>query len=270
MRSVFSVTLAALLAVVFFFNPETSMSAESNPVTLEWYGHSCFLLTLKNGAKILMDPYDTTRLPYSLPKESVDLTFSTHDHFDHNAVKAVPAKYILRADGREAKFYGSLSGTAASTDGSVQVDLRGAKATCMTIPSFHDDHKGSMRGANGIIRFTVEGLTFVHLGDLGDTLSAEQINKLKPVDVLLVPVGGYYTIDAAKAQKVVQALSPKVVIPMHYKTDILGDSFPISTVDAFLEGYQHINRLSGSTATFQAGNLPNVLTIEVFKYHGQK
>jgi len=264
------IAIIAALIVTVTSTAEVAMSAEANPVTLEWYGHSCFLLTLKNGAKILLDPYDTTRLPYSLPKESVDLIFSTHDHFDHNAVKAVPSKFILRADGRQPKFFGNTAGTKTLPDGFLEVDLKGAKLTCSTMPSFHDERKGGQRGANGVIRFTVEGLTFVHLGDLGDTLNPDQIAKLRPVDVLMIPVGGFYTIDAAQARKVVQELSPKVVIPMHYKTNILGEGFPISAVDPFLEGYQNINRSPDSTLKLQAGSLPDRLTVEVLKYHGQK
>jgi len=252
------------------YHVEVSMAASPRPVILEWYGHSCFLLTLPNGAKILTDPYDTSTLPYSLPEGSVDLIFSTHDHFDHNAVKAVPAKTILRAHGREPKFFGTLTGSKALSDGTTEVDLRGSKLTCKTVPSFHDERKGGQRGANGIIRFTVEGLTFVHLGDLGDTLMAEQAKALQPVDVLLIPVGGYYTIYAAHAQKVVQALNPMIVIPMHFKTDILKEGFPITTADAFLQGYANVHRNESSTMMLEAGKLPMDLTIEVLKYHGQK
>ena len=259
-----------LIAATFVFVQEVAMSAEPNPVTIEWYGHSCFLLTLNNGAKILTDPYDTTRLPYTLPKESVDLILSTHDHFYHNAVKAVPSKVILRADGRDPKFYGQTAGTKNLSDGSTEVDLKGAKLTCSTVPSFHDERRGSMRGANGMIRFSIEGITFVHVGDLGDTLKPEQMNKLKPVDVLMIPVGGYFTIDSTQARQVVAALAPKVVIPMHYKTPVLSEWFPISGVEPFLQGYAEIRREPGSTLSLQSGTLPAALTIEVLKYHGQE
>jgi L-ascorbate metabolism protein UlaG (beta-lactamase superfamily) len=245
------------------------MAASPPPVTLEWYGHSCFLLTLQNGAKILIDPYDTSKLPYSLPHENVDLIFSTHDHFDHNAVHAVPATTILRADGREPKFFGTLSGSKILSDGSTEVDLSGDKLVCQTVPSFHDEQKGSQRGGNGIIRFNVDGITFVHVGDLGDTLSAEQIKALQPVDVLMIPVGGFYTIDAARARKVVQELSPKIVIPMHFKTAALQAEFPITSVDAFLQGYANVRRHEGSAIILDASGLPAEQTIVVLKYHGQ-
>lgn len=260
--------IIAFIAVLGF--AEVSMAAQPSTMNLEWYGHSCFLLTLQNGAKILIDPYDTSTLPYSLPQGNVDLTFSTHDHFDHNAVNAVPAKTILRADGRESKFFGTMSGSKILPDGTTEVDLRGDKLICKTVPSFHDERKGSQRGANGIIRFTVDGITFVHLGDLGNTLTAEQVKALQPVDILLIPVGGYYTIDAAHAQKVVQALNPKIVIPMHFKTDALKEGFPITTADAFLQGYANVRRKDVSSITLDASQLPSDLTVEVLKYHGQE
>ncbi len=248
---------------------EAAMSADTSPVKIEWYGHSCFLFTLKNSTKILIDPYEMSRLPYSLPQDSVDLIFSTHDHFDHNAVKAVPSTFILRADGREPKFYGVMAGTTILKDGTTQVELKGIKLTCSTVPSYHDDRQGGMRGVNGIIRFTAAGLTCVHLGDLGDLLTPEQIVKLKPVDVLLVPVGGYYTIDSTQAQVVVAALNPKVVIPIHYKTARLSEGFPISGVDPFLKGYNLVRRENGSSVVLEAGRLPAQMQVIVLKYPGE-
>jgi L-ascorbate metabolism protein UlaG (beta-lactamase superfamily) len=270
MKVALSVIAAILLLSLFFF-AEAAMNESPSPVNLEWYGHSCFLLTLNNGAKILLDPYDMTRLPYSLPAGRVDVTFSTHDHFDHNAVNAVPSGVILRAKGSEATFFGSKSGFKTLPDGSIQVDIKGTSLNCLTVPSYHDDHQGGQRGVNGLIRFTVAGLNFVHLGDLGDTLNAEQIANLKPVDILMIPVGGFYTIDAHQAKKVVEQLSPKVVIPMHYKTSALPkEGFPITTVDDFLAGYSNIKHEPGSTISFTADHLPERLTIEVPLYHGQK
>jgi L-ascorbate metabolism protein UlaG (beta-lactamase superfamily) len=268
-RSIISL-VCMLVSLALLQTSEVAMSAPTGPVTIEWYGHSCFLLTLQNGAKILIDPYDTTRMPYSLPQEPVDLTFSTHDHFDHNAVNAVTAQVILRADGRKSVFNGTKTGVKELADGTSQVDLKGLTVTCSTVPAFHDEHHGAKRGAMGLIRFIVEGLTFVHLGDLGDTLSQEQIEKLKPVDVLMVPVGGYYTIDSTQAERTVEDLAPRVVLPMHYKTDLLATDFPISTAEGFLKAYRNVHRETKSSITLIAAKLPANMTIEVLKYHGQK
>lgn len=245
------------------------MAADTGTITVEWYGHSCFLLTLENGCKILTDPYDTTRLPYSLPTEKVDVVFSSHDHFDHNAVEAVPSDYILRAQGTDSTFYGSKKGVPFKGESSITLDLNGIELSASTVPSFHDERHGELRGVNGIIRFTVEGITFVHLGDLGTLLSQDQIQKLTPVDILMIPVGGYYTIDADKAKQVVASLNPKVVLPMHYKTPVLTVGFPISGVEPFLKGYPGVIHRPGSITRFRAADLPEKLIIEVLKYHGQ-
>jgi L-ascorbate metabolism protein UlaG (beta-lactamase superfamily) len=237
---------------------------------VEWYGHSCFLLTLENGAKILIDPYDTTRVPYPPPRDRVEVIFSTHDHFDHNNVNLVPARIILRADGSEAKFFGKTGGTVQQTDGSTVVDLNGKILKAITVPSFHDERKGGQRGANGMLRFTLEDVTFAHLGDIGTMLTPEQIQALKPVDVLIIPVGGYYTIDADTAQQIVAALEPRIVIPMHYNTDRLGESWPIETADKFLAKFTRVQQNPGSTLTLRADQLPDSLTVEALRYHGQK
>ncbi len=266
-------TLSAItLAIIIFANQ--LMGAEMNEhheaVTIEWYGHSCFLLTLENGAKILLDPFDMTRFPYSLPAGKVDIVFSTHDHFDHNAVNAVPSSVILRADGKKSSFYGKKVGAEEEADGRIKVKLNDKTMIAATIPSYHDDRGGSARGANGIIRFEVEGLSFVHLGDLGEPLKPNQVEKIKPIDVLFIPVGGFYTINDTTAYEVVQALAPRIVIPMHYRTKALGDLLPINTVDPFLKRFDHIKRENSSTFKVQADHLPAVMTVEVLDYHGQK
>lgn len=264
-----------LLTVAMLFSTTISMEAAVNqnpaPVTLEYYGHSCILLTLENGAKILIDPYDPTRMPYSLPAGPVDVVLSSHDHFDHGAIAAISSSLALKADGRQPTFTKYHGAATLRKDGSLAVNLRGDSLICSTIPSFHDNRKGQQRGVNGILRLEIDGLTFVHLGDLGDTLSADQIARSKPVDVLMIPVGGFYTIDAAQAKKVAAQLSPRVIIPIHYKTAVLPEQkFPISGVDPFLEGYPDVKREIGSTITFKAGSLPDHTTIEVLKYHDQK
>lgn len=246
------------------------MNEHHEAITIEWYGHSCFLFTLENGSKILIDPFDTTRFPYALPTGRVDVTFSTHDHFDHNAVDIVPTRVILRADGKKPSFFGKKVGVTEDENGAIRVDLGGKVLTATTIPSFHDDQGGRSRGANGIIRFEVEGLTFAHLGDLGETLKSEQVEKIKPIDVLFIPVGGFYTINDTTAYDIVRTLAPRIVIPMHYRTAALGDRLPINTVDPFLRRFQNVKREDTSILKVQAGHLPEAMTVEVLNYHGQK
>ncbi|MFH1735636.1 MAG: MBL fold metallo-hydrolase [bacterium] len=248
-----------------------SMQSQANtPVKVEWFGHSCFLLTLGNGTKILIDPYDTSRIPYELPEGPVDVIVSTHDHFDHNAVDAIHADVILHASGDDSTFWGSNGDQAIEGRSDLVYMLDGKQVRFQTVASFHDERSGELRGSNGIVRISTDGMTFVHLGDIGTALDADQINALLPVDVLLVPVGGYFTVNAEGAQEIVKAINPKAVLPMHYKTDVLSVDFPITGVDDFLKSYDHIVRHGSSTTTFHADNLPAVLTIELLKYHGQK
>jgi L-ascorbate metabolism protein UlaG (beta-lactamase superfamily) len=263
-----SIWLIVLLSLTFATS-EVAMTKESQTLILEWYGQSCFLLTLANGARIMIDPFDTTRIPYHLPTGNIDVCFSTHDHFDHNAVDALPTRFILRAMGSEPCFFGSLLGKKFEKVTSPKVELKNETFSFSTVPSFHDDRNGGQRGVNGIVRFTVAGITFVHLGDLGDTLTTVQIQKLKPVDILLIPAGGYFTLESPLAQKVVAELSPKLVIPMHYKTDALPPNFPIVGVDEFLQGFSNINHLATSTLSLSKETLPEALTIDVLRYHGQ-
>jgi L-ascorbate metabolism protein UlaG (beta-lactamase superfamily) len=261
---------ALILCFALTLSYHSVMSQSANIVIIEYYGHSCFLLTLNNGAKILIDPFDTTRIPYTLPTGSVEVVLSTHDHLDHNAIDAVDTKLALKANGREPIFAQAIGEAPVQPDGTILVDLKGATLKCATVVSFHDNQQGAKRGFNGILRLTIEGLNIVHLGDMGDTLNTEQIAKLQPVDVLMIPVGGFYTIDASQAQVVVEQLKPRLIIPMHFKTTALPEEFPITTVDAFLEGYPVIHRHSNSVITLSANKLPKTQSIEVMRYHGQK
>lgn len=172
----------------------------NNSFKLEWLGHSCFRLTLGNGLVLAFDPYGgEAKLPCSL---SCDLLLCSHKHFDHYAKHRVLGDFTLIDAFGNYQFKG--------------VKIEG-------ISSFHDKFQGAKRGENIIFKVKAEGLTICHLGDIGQQLSAEIINKIGKVDVLLVPVGGVYTITAAEAVEYVEALNPKVVIPMHYKSSWLSE-----------------------------------------------
>lgn len=159
---------------------------------LIWNGHSCFTLDTEQGS-VVFDPYQDGSVPGLSPlRLRADLVLCSHGHQDHNATETV-----------------TLTGHAPS----FQVE---------SIPSYHDDHQGTLRGENTIHIISAEGMRLAHLGDLGCSLTPEQEARLKGLDALLVPVGGYYTIDAAQAQALVLALQPRVVVPMHYRSDSFG------------------------------------------------
>ncbi|MBM7567837.1 MBL fold metallo-hydrolase [Paenibacillus sacheonensis] len=168
---------------------------------IKWFGHSSFLLTSDAGTRILIDPYYKFlgyRMP--VPVES-DIVVVTHNHGDHNKVKAASGDYLLV---NEPKAYGR---------GDVRID--GFK-------TFHDKVNGKKRGPNIIFRFQIDGLTVCHCGDLGHLLTAEQAEAIGRTDVLIVPVGGRMTLDGAEAAQVMRQLQATVAIPMHYRTKALG------------------------------------------------
>ena len=164
-----------------------------------WAGQSCFQISLSNSkdnsAEVVIDPYSDIGL--KLPRLSADIVMVTHDHPDHNNIGAVNGSpFVIQGPGEyEIK----------------EVFIRG-------IPSFHDDKEGKERGSNTIYIFESENMKFCHLGDLGQSqLSDEQMEKIDSVDVLMIPIGGVYTISANAAQKIISQIEPKIVIPMHYK-----------------------------------------------------
>lgn len=163
---------------------------------IEYLGHSCFKLTESTGTSIVCDPY-SDEIGYAMRKVSADAVTVSHGHYDHNAVQNVDGAPLL-IDG------GQNNGLAG-----VEINL---------IKSFHDTSRGKKRGENTIFKFRMDGIDVCHLGDLGEKCSSDLIETLLPVDVLLIPVGGTYTIDAEMAKEYVDRIMPDIVIPMHYRT----------------------------------------------------
>ena len=218
--------------------------AEKGEVTIKWLGHSCFLISLDDALKIVTDPFDTT-VGYPMPDETADICVVSHDHFDHNYVSVV-------------------KGNPEVVKGVGEKEAKGIKFK--GVASFHDEKGGSERGKNTIFTWELGGIRFAHAGDLGIGLSDSQKQEIGTVDVLFVPTGGFYTIDAATASKVVSSLNPKVVIPMHYKTPFLGENFPIAGVDEFLQGKENVIKVSRGSVSFTKENLPEKTTIYVLEY----
>jgi L-ascorbate metabolism protein UlaG (beta-lactamase superfamily) len=190
---------------------------------LKWLGHSAFLITSSEGVTILTDPYKSGSyegaVGYGEITDAADIVLVSHEHDDHNSTDSVPGNpVVIRGLGEH--------------------ESRGIKFA--GVGTYHDKSQGKERGKNTIFVFEVDGVRVCHLGDLGHTIDQETSSKIGKVDVLLVPVGGFFTIDAAEATAVTETLNPRVVIPMHFKTEKLG--FPIAGVDGFLEGKQSVER----------------------------
>ena len=232
-----------------------------NQPSITWYGQSFFIVTSSTGGKITFDPYHIQDgIKYSPPSVSADLVLISHNHFDHNNADLLTGKHTVIKPLTKGTESGTL--TIGLPDRQVK------KRRIQQIPykfgfSSHDASGGKERGGNTIRKISVDGVSIVHLGDLGIPLTKQQIKQIGPVDILLVPVGGKYTIDAAGATKVIEQLKPKVAIPMHYKTPKI--TIPLVGVEPFVKGKKNIVE-KGDTYSFTANSLPSKTTIMVLKF----
>lgn len=200
---------------------------------LTWMGHSCFAVE-SGGYTLVLDPYFVESYPAL--HTAADKVLCSHEHRDHAFLEAV-----------------TLSGRAEA-DCPFAVE---------TVATFHDEAEGAKRGKNTIHILRAEGLTLVHCGDLGHELSEEQLAKLRGCDALLLPVGGYYTIDAETAKRVADAVAPRVIVPMHYRFGSHGYDV-IATLDEFLARFDasEIRRLAGNSFSLTADAPAGVIVPE--------
>lgn len=181
-------------------------------VDIYWLGQAAFRLKGKD-ATVIIDPFDPDFTGLKLPKDlTADLVLKTHDHKDHSNVSAVSGEKIV------------ISGPG-------EYEIKGVAVTGVSV--YHDKKNGEERGRNTIYNVQIDGLNVVHLGDLGHTLSEEHVAQVGSTDILLIPVGSVYTIDAKDASEVVVQLEPKIIIPMHYK--LPGLKFELNDVSLFLK-----------------------------------
>lgn len=171
-------------------------------MTIQWYGHSCFKISTKPEGRgsgedivIFTDPYNK-EIGLRPPQGKADIVTVSHDHFDHNNAKA------LRAEPSILDMPGEYSIKGISIKG---------------VNSFHDKKEGAERGQNTIFIFESEGIRVCHLGDLATELDKKQIEEINGVDILMVPVGGRFSLNGKEAKAVIDQIEPKIVLPMHYK-----------------------------------------------------
>lgn len=202
---------------------------------IKWLGHASFLITSEGGTRIITDPYTPGGpLTYGSITEAAEVVTVSHEHGDHNnsgAVKGNPT-VIKGAGSHQAKGI-AIQGVATN----------------------HDEAEGSQRGKNTVFCFAVDGVRVCHLGDLGHALSPLQEREVGTVDILLTPVGGTYTVDAAAATQLCSRLRPKVVIPMHFRT--AGCGYPIAGVEDFTKGKKNVRQVKGSEVELKASSLPS-------------
>lgn len=212
---------------------------------VKWVGHACFLFTSEAGVRILTDPYTPGAfgLGYRPPAETADIVTVSHDHPDHNNTAAVKGKpEVVRGAG------------AHQVKG---VEIKG-------ISTSHDETSGSQRGPNTVFCFTLDGVRVCHLGDLGHELAAGTLAEIGPVDVLLIPVGGNFTIDADLASGIADRIAPKVVIPMHFQNERCRE-FPVTGVEGFSKKRQRVRTVDGSEVEIKKETLPTETETVVLK-----
>mgnify|MGYP001062523311 CR=1 FL=1 len=209
---------------------------------IKWLGHSCFLITNNRGINILTDPYDET-LGYKMTKEKINIITISHEHYDHNNTMGIKGKPVV-------------------LKGAVNRDTH--KIIFKGISSYHDSVFGKYRGNNTIFLIKSDQLALCHLGDLGHLLEAKQLEDINKVDILFIPVGGYYTLNHIQAEQVIEQIKPKIVLPMHYKTDAI--KWSIDPLSIFLDRKQNIKIIGANSFDIEAQSLPEQTTIYVLEY----
>lgn len=177
-------------------------------MTIKWLGHSSFYIKTE-GTSFVTDPYNP-RVGLTFPNISADIVTVSHNHYDHSFTSGV---------GGNPKIVDKPGGYGINN-----VQING-------IESFHDNQKGSVRGPNIIFKFYAEGINLAHFGDLGHVLNDDQIHSLLPLDIIMLPIGGTYTIGPDEANIIIDQVKPKIILPMHYHTSGLTISTHLSSID---------------------------------------
>ena len=200
---------------------------------IKWLGHATFAITSDEGVKIITDPIDNGDFfTYDKLDESADIVTISHNHFDHCNVEAV------KGDPEVVRYSAEVKGIRFKA-----------------IPSFHDMSQGEEHGRNTMFTITLDGLTVFHPGDLGHPLSDSQVQEVGKVDIILLPVGGHFTIDAKQADHLCEQLNPRVIIPMHFKTEKC--NLPIAGVEEYLIGKENVEHPDTSEMVFSLNGLPS-------------
>ena len=204
---------------------------------IEYLGHASFLITTSAGTRIVTDPIDPSAYPgtfsYSEFNEPADVVTISHEHKDHGGVRVVKGDPVLITN----------PGKFAVKD-----------TEFLGVATYHDEVNGEKRGRNTVFVISADGLRVAHLGDLGHVLTGDQAAEIGNIEVALIPVGGYFTIDASQARVVADQLDADIVIPMHYKTAKC--ELPIAGVEIFLEGKPDVVREPGSEIELTSQTVP--------------
>ncbi|MDO5377625.1 MAG: MBL fold metallo-hydrolase [Clostridia bacterium] len=199
---------------------------------LEWIGHACFRITAGDGTTVVTDPYDDS-VGIEQPELRADLITMSHEHHDHNCTEHIAGSPVI-ARGLEAAAVGCVKTQA--------------------VGSFHDGERGAKRGPNAIRLFFIDGLKIVHMGDQGCMPDEQALSAIQGADVMMIPAGGTYTVDAEGARAILLRARPRCVVPMHVKTRRCG--YPIAPVTEFLRVMGAEGARPVLEAELSLGNVP--------------
>jgi len=214
---------------------------------INYYGHSAFNITTEKGTRIIIDPYESGAfngaLSYGKISDQTDIVITSHNHADHSYTKDIKGKFILIS---KQDIY----------------EIRDVKIK--TINTYHDNSGGKERGHNLISVISADNLVLAHLGDLGHILDYGALQEMGKVDILIIPVGGVFTLDAALAVTVMNDIKPDIIIPMHYKTTKC--AFPIAPVEDFTQGRNNVRVLQESQILIKQETLSSEREIIVLQH----
>jgi L-ascorbate metabolism protein UlaG (beta-lactamase superfamily) len=212
-------------------------------VKIKYLAHSSFLITSNGNVRIITDPYNVGQgLSYGPINETADIVTVSHGHSDHNNAAAIEGSPVILKEAGSRTIKG--------------IEIR-------SIPVYHDEAHGTKRGNNLIFCFKIDELNICHLGDLGHPLNRQELSDLGQVNVLMIPIGGFFTIDAKEADSVARSIGAMAIIPMHYKT--AKTDYPIKPVGEFMKQKKNVREVNSSEVKFTKDTLPREAEIIVLQ-----
>lgn len=251
--------MGTIFAAILFTQDQT------NSIEIIWIGHSCFEIEYSE-LRILIDPFTPEWFDYARPQGKYDFVFASHKAKDHYFFDGIHADFYLLASGDQGMFFQKSHSGKQQLEGKTAKKNDTGTFTFWTVPSYHDDQKGAVDGVNGILCCDFDGIEVVHLGDLGHVLMDDQIKKIGAVDVLMIPIDGYFTIDIDTAKKIIDQLNPSIVLPMHYKTERSKLTQPIYTEKDILDGLANIKKFRQSRLVIDSNVLNQKQRIILLEY----
>jgi L-ascorbate metabolism protein UlaG (beta-lactamase superfamily) len=244
-----TIALELMICASALFWPAGLQAA--SPPSLTWYGQSFFILETSKGTKVAFDPHAIEA--FGRPEVNADLVLMSHLHSDHTQVGVL-------GNAAKAKVVQGLK-TRGKSNEWIASDFTFKDVHVRTVGVYHDTTEGMERGKNTVYIVEADGLRFVHLGDLGHVLTAKDVQKIGRVDVLLVPVGGVYTINGSEAKRVVEQLKPKrFIVPMHYGVKGYDD---LLTADEFLEEQAHVRKVDSNKLVIDPATKTDAPTVVI-------